>query len=43
MPGHLPEPGRKEIFSTLVDAQEHEMPVAKSQLCASLYLEASGR
>ena len=43
MPGHLPEPGRKEILSTLVDAQEHEMSVGKSQLCASLYLEASVR
>ena len=27
----LPEPQRKEIFLALVDAQDHEMPVAESR------------
>ncbi|HEV3119490.1 MAG TPA: hypothetical protein VGY58_20705 [Gemmataceae bacterium] len=31
MPDHLPESLRKEIFSALVDAQDHEMPVAESR------------
>lgn len=32
---HLSEDGRKEIFLALVDAQDHEVPVAESRSLAA--------